>query len=80
MAPRPREDETELRSSPTLVGPEADHPLPAGVGFGLGGDTLGIHDGDLNDSIQHILRRNCDAVCKLAAPRTPELSKVAGKI
>ncbi|KAJ2348057.1 hypothetical protein GGH91_001556 [Coemansia sp. RSA 2671] len=80
MAPRSREDETELRSSPTLVDPEADHPLPAGVGFGLGGDTLGIHDGDLNDSIQHILRRNCDAVYKLAAPRTPELSKVAGKI
>ncbi|KAJ2026174.1 hypothetical protein GGI06_000280 [Coemansia sp. S85] len=80
MAPRSREDETELRSSQTLVDPEADHPLPAGVDFGLKGDTLGIHDGDLNDSIQHILRRNCDAVYKLATPRTPELSKVAGKI
>ncbi|KAJ2415616.1 hypothetical protein GGI10_001581 [Coemansia sp. RSA 2530] len=80
MAPRPREDETELRSSPTLIGPEADHPLPAGDDFGLGGDTLGIHDGDLNDSIQHVLRRNCDAVYKLAASRTLELSKVAGKI
>ncbi|KAJ2018539.1 hypothetical protein GGI06_002702, partial [Coemansia sp. S85] len=74
------EDETELRSSPTLIGPEADHPLPAGDDFGLGGDTLGIHDGDLNDSIQHVLRRNCDAVYKLAASRTLELSKVAGKI
>ncbi|KAJ2016814.1 hypothetical protein GGI06_003026 [Coemansia sp. S85] len=80
MSPRSREDKTELRSSSTLVGPEADHPLPAGVGFGLEGDTLGIYDGDLSDSIQHILYRNCDAVCKLAAPRMPELSKVAGKI
>ncbi|KAJ2689776.1 hypothetical protein IWW39_001242 [Coemansia spiralis] len=80
MSPHSREDKTELRSSPTLVDPETDRPLPAGVGFGLEGDTLGIYDGDLSDSIQHILHHNCDAVCKLAAPRMPELSKVAGKI
>ncbi|KAJ2696262.1 hypothetical protein H4218_004701 [Coemansia sp. IMI 209128] len=80
MAPCSREDKTELRSSPTLVGPEADRPLPAGDNFGLEGDTLGIHDGDLNDSIQHILHRNCNTVSRLAASRTPELSKVTGKI
>ncbi|KAJ2686684.1 hypothetical protein IWW39_003479 [Coemansia spiralis] len=80
MAPRSREDKTELRSSPTLVGPKADHPLPASDDFGLEGDTLDIHNGDLNDSIQHIMRRNCDAVYRLAAPHTSELSEVAGKI
>ncbi|KAJ1813776.1 hypothetical protein LPJ60_006231, partial [Coemansia sp. RSA 2675] len=80
MAPRSREDEMELRSNQTLVDPEADHPLPAGVDLGLEGDTLDIHDDDLNDSIQHILHRNCNTVFKIAASRMPELSKVAGKI
>ncbi|KAJ2413826.1 hypothetical protein GGI10_002800 [Coemansia sp. RSA 2530] len=70
----------KLRSNQTLVDPEADHPLPAGVDLGLEGDTLDIHDDDLNDSIQHILHRNCDTVFKIAASRMPELRKVAGKI
>ncbi|KAJ2025868.1 hypothetical protein GGI06_000405 [Coemansia sp. S85] len=79
MAPRSREDKTELQSSPMLADTKPDYSLLAGEYFSLK-YTSTIRDGNFNGLIQRILHRDCGAVCKLATSRMPELSKVAGKI
>ncbi|KAJ2032151.1 hypothetical protein IWW57_000367 [Coemansia sp. S610] len=78
MAPRSREDETELPSSPTLADTKPGYSLLAGEDFSLKYTT--IRGSNFNGLIQRILRRDCGAVCKLATSRTPELRKVAGRI
>ncbi|KAJ2335069.1 hypothetical protein GGH91_005557, partial [Coemansia sp. RSA 2671] len=78
MAPRSREDETELPSSPTLADTKPNYSLLAGEDFSLKYTT--IRGSNFNGLIQRILRRDCGAVCKLATSRTPELRKVAGRI
>ncbi|KAJ2068303.1 hypothetical protein GGH13_004967 [Coemansia sp. S155-1] len=79
MTTRLTAGEVDLPSSPTMVDDGPDHPILAGEDLGFS-DTSGNRDDGLDDLFQRILRRNCDAVCHLAAPSDPDLRTVVGKI
>ncbi|KAJ2042907.1 hypothetical protein H4S04_007052 [Coemansia sp. S16] len=79
MTTRLTAGEVDLPSSPTMVDDGPDHPILAGEDLGFS-NFSGVRNNSLDDLFQRILRRNCDAVCHLAAPCDPDLRTVVGKI
>ncbi|KAJ2397600.1 hypothetical protein GGF41_008429, partial [Coemansia sp. RSA 2531] len=71
--------EMEDRSSQTMVDDKADYSILAGKDLSFS-DFSGTRDYSLDDLIQRILRRNCDAVCHLATPCDPDLRTLVDKI
>ncbi|KAJ2827637.1 hypothetical protein GGI24_002598, partial [Coemansia furcata] len=71
--------EADLRSSPTLVGDKPDYSILAGEDFGFT-SISGNRDDGLDDIVQRMLRRNCDAICGLATPHTPDLRTAIDKL
>ncbi|KAJ2049824.1 hypothetical protein GGH13_008860, partial [Coemansia sp. S155-1] len=71
--------ETEGRSSQTMVDDKADFSILSGEDLSFS-DISGNRDDSLDDLIQHILRRNCDAVCHLASPCDPDIRTLVGNI
>ncbi|KAJ2099657.1 hypothetical protein GGI16_003934, partial [Coemansia sp. S142-1] len=79
MTTRLTAGDVDLPSSPTMVDDGPDHPILAGEDLGFS-DFSGARNDSLDDLFQRILRRNCDAICHLAAPSDPDLRTVVGKI
>ncbi|KAJ2887124.1 hypothetical protein H4R27_000154 [Coemansia aciculifera] len=62
-----------------LTTSEVDYSILAGENFGFG-EIPGTRDGSLNELIQRILRRDCNAVSQLATPSDLALSTVAREL